>query len=351
VDVFAAANFGFISFSREGLYRNGVSPLISIGKSNVERFTLYGFKSGLTYKFNGRNYFFINGAIGQEAPTLDNTLISPRSNNRTVSNPVGQKYSSMEGGYLLRTPYTKARIVGYATDVKDATYIQRFYSDELNSFINYVLEGIDTRFTGAELALEFKLSSALSAKGVAAVGQSFYTSRPTVTIYNENDTSFVSTRREAYLKNYYLGVGPQSAYSLSLSYRSRQFWYGTLSFNYFDRNYVDVAPDKRTPEAVTGIEPGTIQWHQVLDQERLPSAFVFDVFLGKSLLLSKHYRFLPRNTFLYFNVGINNLLDNKNIIIDGAEQLRYQNDSPGLFSNKYVYGLGRNYFISLTLKL
>jgi hypothetical protein len=350
IDLFAAASLGSTSFTREGLYRNGLFPSASFGKTAAEKFTVYGLKAGITYKINGRNYVFLNGAIGQEAPTMDNTYISARVFGKTVTDPKEQQFSSLEAGYLIRAPYLSARAVGYVTDVRSATLVQHYYSGELNSFINYVLKGVNTRSIGTELALEFKLSSSFTLKGVAAIGQAFYTSRPEATIYGDNDTLSSPVSRQVYVKDYYLGVGPQSAYSLSLSYRSKQFWYGALSFNYFDRNYIDIAPDRRTSEAVSGLEPGSQEWHQLLDQEEAPAAFAVDVFLGRSFLIAKTTKRSSRNTLLYFNAGVNNLLDNKDIIVQGTEQLRYEDGKPGMFPAKYSYGMGRNYFISLTLK-
>jgi outer membrane receptor protein involved in Fe transport len=63
-------------------------------------------------------------------------------------------------------------------------------------------------------------------------------------------------------------------------------------------------------------------------------------------------KFLPRNTYLYLNVGINNLLDNKNIPTGGFENPRfdYTGFDASKYASKYFYGFGRNYFINLSLK-
>lgn len=350
VDFFAAARLGYNDFSREGLYRNGLFSDVSYGKSDVQRFTTFSLKGGLTYKLDGRNFLFVNGEYAQDAPAIDNTFISARTRNVTVNNPTVEKISSVEAGYLMRTPKYNLRFVGYATDIKDAVEIKRYYSDLETSFINYVLQGISTRNTGLELAAEVKVTSALSVTGVAAISQAFYTDNPRfVGIYGDLDSSLVT--RQTYIKNYYIAAGPQSAYTLGFNYRSKKYWYASVNFNYFDRNYVDVSPDQRTEDAIAGVPVGSALYHNILDQQVLPSAFTVDLFGGKSFLLSKISKSFPRNTFLYFNAGISNLFDT-DLRTGGFEQLRYDfsNTNPDKFDTKYFYGLGRNFFINLSLK-
>lgn len=351
-DLFGAVSFGFNSFTREGLFRSGLYENSSYGESPRQNFSIYALKGGITYKVSGRHYLFVNGSINQDAPTFDNTFVSPRTRNQTVTKPTEQKSSTLEAGYLLHAPRVNGRLVGYVTDIKDAAEIKRFYSDDsrFESFVNYALTGVNSRFTGIEFALDVKLSSAFNLIGVAAVGQAFYTNRPTVGIYRDNDTNITPVSREVYLKNYYMSVGPQSAYSLGLNYRSKKFWYANLNANYFDRNYIEAAPDRRTELASFGIERNSPQWHQVFDQEKLPSAFTLDLYFGKSFMLSQYSKLFPRSAFLYVNIGVNNLLNNTEIRTGGFEQLRYDYNRPNAFPSKYFYGLGRNYFVNVSLK-
>src|SRR5690606_34120003 len=105
-DFFIAGNVGTNSFSREGLFRNGLFPngKESFGLSKKNNFTLYGIKGGITYKLDGRNFLFVNAGLMQDAPTVDNTFISPRTRNFTVTHPTEQKTSSVEGGFMHRSP-------------------------------------------------------------------------------------------------------------------------------------------------------------------------------------------------------------------------------------------------------
>jgi len=356
VDFFLASNYGFNSFQREGLYRNGLYATAneSFGKGEKQTFSVYGLKAGVTYKINGRNYLFVNAGMASNAPTVDATYFSARSRNAVVEDPATEKYQSVEGGYLHRSPKANARVVGYVTDMKDQSEVQRFYytgTGTSNAMVDYVLQHMDTRNIGTELAFEYKLTPAFSAAAIAAIGQSFYTNDPIVTRHYEN-TVDAAEKEDVFIKNYYLGVGPQSAYSLAMNYRSKQYWMANLNFNYFDRNYIDIAATRRTVQATEMVPAGSEQWNEILNQEKFDPAFTVDFSFYKSWLLSKYVKLLPRNTYLSLNIGISNLLDNKNVRTGGYENLRYDYAAGNAdkFASKYFYAFGRNYFLNLSLR-
>lgn len=354
-DFFLAANYGINSFQREGLFKNGLFQDDSYGKAKKQNFNIYGVKGGATYKVNGRHYLFVNAYYSEDAPTVDNTYFSARIRNTTVEDPTTIKTSSIEAGYLLHAPKTNVRLVGYATDRKDGVDVQRFFyqgTGSSNSMVAYVLQHVNTRYTGIEFAVDYKFTSALSATVVASVGQAFYTDNPNVTIHQENAVDSPVVKETTYLNNLYLGVGPQSAYTLGLNYRSKDYWSLSANFNYFERNYIDPAAPRRTEQALDGVTTGSDNWYAILNQEELKTVFTVDIFASKSILLSKTMKFLPRNTFLYINVGVNNLLNNKNVPNGGFENGRfdYTNSDPSKYASKYFYGYGRNYFVNVSLK-
>ncbi|XZF13750.1 TonB-dependent receptor [Chitinophagaceae bacterium MMS25-I14] len=353
MDFFAAANVGMNSFSREGLFRNGLFANNSYGKSDVQSFTTYGVKGGATYKINGRNYLFLNGSYGTDAPTIDNTFISGRTRNQTVTDPKVQQMQSVEGGYLLRSPSVNARVVGYVTDIKNGTDIKRFYNDDpaYQTFVNYVLQNVNTRFIGTELALAVKVLPSLTLTGVASIGQAFYTNDPKVSIYRDNDTTTEVANRTVYMKNYYLAVGPQTATSFGVSYRPKFIW-ANLNVNYFDRTYIDINPDRRTVEATDLLPPGSATYNSIVDQQKAASAVTVDLSLNKIFYPNRWIKSIPRSTSLVIGLSVNNLLDNKDYVTGGFEQLRYDftDNNPNKFPAKYFYGYGRSYFLNISLK-
>jgi len=354
VDLFISGTGGFNTFNREGLYRSGLFPNNSYGPSYRQTFAIYGAKGGATYKINGRNYLFVNAGMAADAPTFDNTFISPSTRNTTVDNPTTQTTRSVEGGYLLRAPRFNARVVGYATEIDNATEIKRFYNDDpaFRTFVNYVLQDMKLQFTGAELALSAMVTPQLSVTGVGALGQAFYANNPRVSVVRDNDTTTSITSRKVYIKNYSLATGPQTAASLGFRYSSRQYWNVGLTGSFYDNNYVDINPDRRTIEASDKLTPGTDLYEEVLGQKKLPSAFTVDFNAGASLLLNRWFRQLDRRTLLYIYLNVSNLLDNKEIITGGFEQLRYDftDSQVGKFPPKYFYGYGRNFSLNISLQ-
>jgi hypothetical protein len=182
--------------------------------------------------------------------------------------------------------------------------------------------------------------------------QVFYTDRPDVSIYRDNDTTTKIGTSKVYIKDYYVASGPQSAYTLGLNYRSPKYWYANVNFNYLDRNYIDVSPARRTPDAIGLLDDASAEKASILAQEKLPSAFTVDVFAGISIKVNKYIKAASNNSFIYLNVGVNNVLNNKNIVTGGFEQLRfdYGTQNAERFPSKYFYGFGANYFINISYK-
>jgi hypothetical protein len=352
VDLFLSARLGVEGFQWEGLFRNGLFKDESFGKSETFNFFTYAVKGGLTYKIDGRNYLYANAGLMTNAPTFDNTFFSPRTRNSAIENPKTEQVKTVEGGYLLRAPSISGRLSGFVTDITDMTDIKRFYHEDYRTFVNYVMRNVNIRNLGAELAIEAKVSPSFSVTGVATWMQVFYSNRPDVSIYRDNDTTSKIGTSKVYIKDYYVASGPQSAYSLGLNYRSPKYWYANINFNYLDRNYIDINPSRRTADAVGLLTDGSIEKAAILSQEKLPSAFTVDIFAGTSIKVRKYIKAVSDNTFIYLNVGVNNILNNKDMITGGFEQLRfdYASQNKDRFPSKYFYGFGTNFFVNLSLK-
>lgn len=355
ISCFVAGNINYTSYSREGLYRNGLFADNSYGKSNNQNFLAMAAKAGATYKINGRSYLFANTMYQQDAPGINNLFISPQTRNQTIEHPELQTTQSIEAGYLVKAPRLNIRIAGYATDIKNVTRIQRFYNDDpdYQSFVNFVLQQVNMRFIGTELAIEYAVNTSLSLSAVAAMGQAFYTNRPQVSVYSDNDTNTSPGNKEVYIKNYYLGVGPQSAYSAGIAYNGVKHWYGKINFNYLDRNYIAINPARRTIAAAELVDKNDPLYQKIFDQEKLPPVFSIDLVAGKSFRLNKVSPSIPYGLMLYIHLGIANLLNNTNQKSGGYEQLRYDftNNNPDKFPSKYYYGYGRTFFLNIGLKL
>lgn len=354
VSLFASISAGYTTYLRNGLYRNGLFAENSLGKSAQQNFLNQTAKSGITYKIDGRNYLIFNGWFSKEDPGINNIFIAPRTRNQTLEKPNVQQTQSIEAGYIMHAPNLSIRAIAYATDIKNRTQIQRFFNDEpeYQSFVNFVMQKMNTRCIGTEWAIEYSLNPLISFNAAASIGQAFYTNRPEISIYNDNDTNTRPTSKEVYIKNYYLGLGPQSAFTVGLKYNSKKFWYMKVNTNYFDRNYVSVNPSRRSIEAAELIDKNNPIYRKIFDQEKLPSFYTLDLSFGKSIRLHNYWDKIAYQTALSINIGINNVLNNQNIKSGGYEQLRYDfsNNNPDKFPTKYTYAMGRTFFANISLK-
>jgi hypothetical protein len=350
---FAAANVGYTTFNRDGLTKNGIFPNESYGKSASQNFTTYGVKGGVRFQPDAHNILFLNGSMSTEAPGVHNTFISERTRNGVVTGPEVASISAAEGGYQYKSTKLVATVSGYITDMKDGTTIMRFFNDdpEFQSYVNYVMQNVGIRSIGTELSLSYKINESFVANLNAAVGQTYYTNRPTVSIYVDNDPTATQTARQVYIQNYYVARGPQSVYTAGLTYRRDNNTRFGINVNYMDRNYVGINPERRTTLAVDMITNGSTQWSNVVDQEKLPAAMTVDVNGSKTWNISKWtQKTLHRGSSLVLNAGINNLLNNQDIKLIGYEQLRYdyKNKNAMKFPTKYTYAMGINFLASLS---
>jgi hypothetical protein len=105
---------------------------------------------------------------------------------------------------------------------------------------------------------------------------------------------------------------------------------------------------RRTTRYVEALEQGTPAYDQAIDQIQAPSAFTLDFFGGKSWKLKN-------NQFIYLNVGINNILNNQDIVVSGRESyrnaFRFDITDPRFYTTELIYAPGLNYFASITYRM
>ena len=353
VDFFVAAQLSYTGFWREGKMVNGLFPTRSFGKSEVQNFINYGIKGGLTYKANGRNYLYVNGAYETYAPYFENAYVSPRGRNDVVDNLKSESVYSVEAGYKLVMPNVKLKLTGYFTQFVNKTTNTTFYHDDYRSFVNYTMTGINQRHWGFELGLEAKIYKGFSATAAASFGRYTYSSRPSLTITQDNTASVIAQNEKVYLKNFNIAGTPQLATTVGINYRSPQFWFAGVNFNYYDWMWLAVNPARRTAQGIDLLEPGTANWDNTIDQQRLKGQFTMDFHAGYSWLLNNNFKNLKKRYFLVFNATISNITNNKNFITGGFEQQRfdYKNNVVDKFPSKYSYAPGASYYFSVAFRM
>jgi hypothetical protein len=356
VDFFIAGRIAVSSYWRTGLTRVGLFPDNSLGDSEKMLFINPGVKAGITYKINGRHYVYANGGFSTRAPYVNNVFLSPRTRNSINDNLTSEKIVSGEAGYIWNSPRVRLKATGYYTLFLDGIETKSFFHDDYNAFVNMALSNLDRRHYGGEFGVEGKIYKGFAMNAVMGIGKSQYVDRPVLTLTQDNSAAVLLENQEVYLKNYYVASGPQWANTIGLSYNSPQAWFARLNFNWFDWIYVDVNPIRRTTAAVEGMDPNTGpegQYHQTIDQERLPGQFTMDFFAGYAWKLDRTFKSIKRPMSLNFSLSVNNLTNNTKFRTSGFEQLRFDFDerNPNKFPPKYFYNFGINAFFNVAFRM
>ena len=367
VDFYLAQSFSRTQYQREGLYRNGIYANNSFGKGAKQIFENFGFKGGLVYKITGQHLLDFNGFYATKAPNMRNTFANARVNNNITPELNSETIASLDASYVIRMPKFKARVTGFASNVKNATEISFFYAEGIgedvdgndqDSFISEILTGIEKQNFGLELGLEYQVTSTIKATIAASYGQYLYANNPNLKINDDALASVTNTQPvvdfgKAYLKNYRLPGMPQTAASFGLEYRDPNFWWVGANINYLADSYLDISNITRTDNFSVnnnGISfPGATEEtvRQALKQEKFSDFNLLNLTGGKSWRVD--------NTTLGFFASINNVLDTT-YRTGGFEQSRKAtfpdlqadnaNGTPS-FGPKYFYGFGRTYFINV----
>jgi hypothetical protein len=356
VDFFLSGQVSQTEFYRQGNTRNGLFPTSSYGKGTVNSFFNYGGKGGITYKIDGRNYIYVNGAYMTRAPYFENVYISPRTRNAQQDKVTDETIYSGEAAYVLNAPKLKVRLGGYYTHFAGGMDMMSFYHDSYQNFVNYAINGIDKLHFGGEFGLEAKLTPSLTLNAAAAVGRYYYDSKQNAVITVDNSASVLG-QQIIYMENFKVPSTPMEAYSLGLNYRSPKFWFVSLTGNYFDQSYLSMNPLRRTWDALQFSMNKPETYSVIFDQTKFDANYTVDFFGGYSWKLPRDFEINRKPTFLVFNLGVNNLLNKKDIVTGGYEQLRYDAQTAatdpvqvGKFPPKLFYAYGINFFASVTLR-
>jgi len=363
------------SFYRDGKYRHFNYLDHSKGKSETYDFWNFGAKTNFLAKLNGRNFVSLSAQYSTNAPTADEVFANARSNDLSVPGLKNAEILSGELSYILRAPRIKGKATAYYTLAKNEIEKTFGYIDNGKTTVNgvpidnsyfaaEVLNGVEKEYLGTEIAIEAQITTTLTASAVASIGQFVYKNNPDYYLFSDNIDSGYKYFGKTYLKNYHISNGPQQGYSLGLEYRAPQYWWAGVTGNFLLNNYVDVAPFARTTdfrdpayfESNVGLEPdyyvvnvdeGTLR--EILKQQKTSDEFMLNFNAGKTFRFGKYY--------MGVSLTINNILNNKNYITSGFEQLRvgsYENaldeNYNKTFGPKYWYDQGISYFLNVFLR-
>jgi hypothetical protein len=359
VDFYLAQSFSRSNFQREGLYKNGYYPTNSFGKSEKINFDNFGFKGGLTLKISGRNYIDFNAIYMTKAPNTKDVFANARVNNSATEGITSETIKGIDWSYIIKTPIFKARFTGYFSEILNATNINFYYADAINSsgngaYVSEAVTGLNKKNRGIEVGLEYQMTSTIKLTGVAAYGEYTITNNPNVSL-TDDASSTITNYGKAKLMGYKQAGMPQQAYSFGIEYRDPKFWWIGINANYLADNYLSVSSILRTDNFYTNIDNAGIKIDQSLADQYLKQE-KFDAFFLINLVGGKSWRM--KKTTLGLFATVNNVLD-ITYKTGGFEQSRnatyrqefedHQSGGASVFSPKYFYGYGRTYMVNIYL--
>ena len=377
------AEVGFSSLWREGLWEKGLflnenaggdRGMTSFGDSDKVNSLTYKGKVNLSYRFSGSHSIEANATIMQNAPMFNNAFVSARTRNQITPGLSPERIYGFDISYNLNTPWVRARLSAYYTQMMDQSKVISFYDDTQSSFTNFAMSGIDKRYMGVELGLSVPIAWGLSLQGAVSLGDYIYTSNPEFTQMIDNSATDV-VHSVVNWKGMKVESTPQTAINVGLNFRGPNNWYASLDFNYYDRLYLSMNPMYRTQYLENEIKR-IYDWNnletgrqkaavvEVIDgiraQEELGNAYTLSASIGKNFRIKYKYT-------LGFSLQVNNILNNQTIRTGGYEQMRLNKLSDPIifpdnednmtivkkpttysrFDSKYFYMNGFNYYLNI----
>lgn len=328
------AQIGGTQMWRNGYMRNGMCADYSYGKSGKAYFLDGGFKIGTTLNLGKGNALNLGAGYEARAPQASVAFESPEMNNNYVDGLTNEKIASAELGYSFNGSWLRANLTGYFTHSYDGTEWQNFYNDDTNSFTYNSFNGVEKNYYGAELGLNFKVTSSFDINVIGTWAEAKYMSNTDV-VYMIS-TSADRKSDVCYNKGMRESGTPLAAASIGFNYRVRG-WYLSLIGNYYDRIYLSYSPNRRYLANMTNA--GLVQNDGSVDvpsQAKGDGGFMLDASIGK--------QFRVGHNPLSVNLMLTNILNNRSITTGGYEQSRsdYSVNSTTQLTSQRTYSFSRN---------
>jgi hypothetical protein len=360
----SGGHFHYLEGFRKGFFRNQLYETSSSGGSNrsVQR-AWGGFLWG-RLNFNLRQQMQIKAVVGNRPLVLERQFVEPQYSNRKVSGVSTLPF------YGLFIELKRRQLLW---DVRLSTFLLQFYEQQ-RPRTYYLESGLGEGLITEQLlrpkvviqGIEGHLQTKLSASSSLEIGLQFrkeiwgqntglvWYQRPRTTrgVLPAQTEHFV---QEANIRNIPRGNGPQSALGLRWNYRSPQRWWLQTGVHFLWNNRVSLAPSKYTPSFALNPETqafkgfSTAEIELLRRPEQLPHAGYLHVTGGKSWRKGKNY------TSLF--LSLQNLTDLR-VPTGGFQQGRVghaelaaneRSSGTPLFGNKYWTGLGRSFFLNLSI--
>lgn len=338
-DVNYAIKMSYTQFFRDGRMQNGRAPENSYGKGETHHFDNGGLKAGAVYKLNGHNYFSAHAGYETRAPLFEYAYISPRIKDTAIDGLQSERIASFDVAYIWNYRRFRGSISGFWTEMMGLTERTSFYDDQYSTFMNYSMKDVHRAYRGVELGMTYKITSSLAATFAGTYSRYQYRNNPMGVRSYENGAE-PDQYAQVFLKNYYVGGTPQTAFNVGFDYQAPKMWFFNINGSWMGDSYVVLAPNhhEALPELwtqYTDIESLEQAVKDLAGQDKLKNAFVLNLSIGKVV-------YINRKLSLNFNLNIDNVLNNRNVMTYGYQQGRfdYKTYTGDKYPNKYSYAQG-----------
>ncbi len=336
----------FSSLYRNGHYRKESLPALSFGPSERLNLSSYALKAAARFAHTPNSHIALSAFATEREPLYDDIFLSPEASNKIVDD-VRNEFS-YGGDLRLRHAFyfISMDLTAYWYKTTGRGEIIRYYDDAYAQYCDMALSNMSHRNSGVEAAFDVDVTNLLSLSAAIAYNSYEYTNNPQVDIYRDVDGEELFVNGVSHMKGYVSNTSPQMLVSLGVSYDFDRNTFIRANYTYFDRRYISLSPLRRTDRMLAhapSIEAAK-EWYE---QERLPSAGVVDVFFYRRFGLKSGDR-------LSFSVSVKNLLNRKDVVYGGYEQMRFKKMSSGNktvyrpYGSKYAYAYPRNCYVTVT---
>ena len=158
------------------------------------------------------------------------------------------------------------------------------------------------------------------------------------------------TAQVVYLKNFYVGGTPQTAASIGIDWAAPGMWFFGINGTWMGDSYVNLSPIRHEAlpnlwEKYPDVNELEAKMSELAHQDKLNDAFVLNISIGKLV-------YINRKVSMNFNLNVDNVLNNRNIMTYGYQQGRfdYTNYDSTKYPNRISYAQGIKVFLNVGVR-
>lgn len=334
---------------RRGHYEKELFPgAQSFGRSRRLRFMPFTCTAHAGWAFSPRSYLEAAATVGTAVPGAGDLFFQPLYNNRTVDNPLCERFFAAEVGYRLTGTTVDLQAAVFVTATLDAVETRRYFDDMAEVYCDMAVTGIGRIAYGVEAAADLRLAYRWRLSLAASAGRYKYIRNPRVTVLSDVDNTVVDMRAESHMGGCTVGGAPQLTFCAGLNYYGPKGWGCRLSAGYAGSRYVEPMPLRRTAR-IAG-QGGTTPeaFAAFTRQERLKDAATLDASLFKTFYLER--------SRLTASLVLRNLTGGGDTVYSGYEALRVRRVQSGdqtfrePHATRYTYAYPRSFFLTVSYR-